>query len=97
MVNFCILPTDILCPAWLHNYIHEAGYYVDGANKGNKISLNCGNGVALNGKTAKPSHDVKEGDIIEISFGQGALKVEVLSVAEHALKADAAGMYREIT
>ena len=23
VVNFCILPTDVLCPAWLHEYIHE--------------------------------------------------------------------------
>jgi len=23
VVNFCILPTDVLCPAWLHNFIHE--------------------------------------------------------------------------
>lgn len=23
VVNFCILPTDVLCPAWLHVYIHE--------------------------------------------------------------------------
>ncbi len=23
VVNFCILPTDVLCPAWLHNYIHR--------------------------------------------------------------------------
>ena len=23
VVNFCILPTDVLCPAWLHNYIHQ--------------------------------------------------------------------------
>lgn len=23
VVNFCILPTDVLCPAWLHQYIHE--------------------------------------------------------------------------
>jgi formylglycine-generating enzyme required for sulfatase activity len=22
-VNFCILPTDVLCPTWLHNYIHD--------------------------------------------------------------------------
>lgn len=22
-VNFCILPTDVLCPAWIHRYIHE--------------------------------------------------------------------------
>ena len=23
VVNFCILPTDVLCPAWLHNFIHR--------------------------------------------------------------------------
>ena len=23
VVNFCILPTDVLCPVWLHEYIHE--------------------------------------------------------------------------
>jgi hypothetical protein len=23
VVNFMILPTDVLCPAWLHNFIHE--------------------------------------------------------------------------
>lgn len=28
VVNFCILPTDVLCPAWLHQYIHET-YWLD--------------------------------------------------------------------
>ena len=23
VVNFCILPTDVLCPAWLHEYVHK--------------------------------------------------------------------------
>lgn len=23
VINFCILPTDVLCPAWLHEYIHQ--------------------------------------------------------------------------
>lgn len=23
VVNFCILPTDVLCPAWIHEYIHK--------------------------------------------------------------------------
>ena len=55
-----------------------------------------GGRVSVNGKVAKPSHDVKVGDVIELSFGQGKLKVEVLSVAEFAAKADAASMYREI-
>ena len=28
VINFCILPTDVLCPAWLHNYIHQT-YWID--------------------------------------------------------------------
>ena len=23
VLNFCILPTDILCPSWIHDYIHQ--------------------------------------------------------------------------
>lgn len=52
--------------------------------------------VSVNGKLQKASYQVKIGDEIEIAFGQRALKVEVVSVQEHALKADAATMYREI-
>ena len=37
----------------LSAYVQEAGYYVDGANKDNTISLNCGNGVKLNNSKAK--------------------------------------------
>lgn len=52
--------------------------------------------VCVNGRPAKASYDVKLGDIIEIRFGQHILKVEVLAVNEHAAKADAPAMYREI-
>jgi len=52
--------------------------------------------VLVNGKTARASYDVKKGDIIEIRFGQKTVKVEVTVVAEHAAKADASAMYREI-
>ena len=52
--------------------------------------------VSVNGKRAKASYDVKENDIIEITFGQKTLKVKVLDVREHALKADAAGLYEVI-
>ena len=51
--------------------------------------------VSVNGRKAKASYEVKTGDIIEIRFGQRTLKVEVLSVSEHATKADAPAMYRE--
>ena len=55
-----------------------------------------GGRIVVNGKQAKASYDVKIGDIIEIPFGQRLLRVEVLSVQEHATKDDAAGMYREL-
>ena len=53
--------------------------------------------IMVNGRTVKASYAVKEGDIIEIAFGQRTLKVEVLNVQEHATKNDAAAMYREIS
>ena len=39
---------------------------------------------------------MKIGDVIEISFGQRTVKVEVLALAESTKKEDAAAMYREI-
>ena len=52
--------------------------------------------VMVNGKEAKPSYQVKVGDIIEIAFGQRVLKVEVLDVAEHTTKETASALYREV-
>lgn len=55
-----------------------------------------GERVSVNGKKARASYEVKLGDVIEIRFGQRALKVEVLAISENAQKADAPAMYREI-
>ena len=52
--------------------------------------------VSVNGRTAKPSAEVKPGDTVEISFGSKTLRAEVLSVQETVGKAGAAAMYREI-
>ena len=49
--------------------------------------------VSVNGRRAKASYDVKEGDIIEIAFGQKRLKIRVLAVKENVSKTDASGMY----
>ena len=38
--------------------------------------------ITLNGKVAKASLNIKPGDIIEISFGDKQVKVEVLSIEE---------------
>jgi len=52
--------------------------------------------VSVNGRIVKASYDVKIGDIIEIRFGQRTLKAEVISISEHATKATAPAMYREL-
>ena len=52
--------------------------------------------VSANGRVVKASYDVKEGDKLEIRMGERVIKVEVLEVKEHALKGDAAMMYRVI-
>ncbi|MBE6564159.1 MAG: RNA-binding S4 domain-containing protein [Ruminococcaceae bacterium] len=49
--------------------------------------------VTVNGRPAKASYDVKEGDIIEVTFGERTLKVRVKDVKEHTLKAEAASLY----
>ena len=49
--------------------------------------------VMVNGRRAKASYDVKEGDVIEITFGQRTLRLRVLSVRESVAKADAAELY----
>ena len=49
--------------------------------------------VTVNGKRAKASYEVKEGDVIKITFGQRTLKVKVLNVKEFTAKADAASLY----
>lgn len=52
--------------------------------------------VSINGKVAKAGTEVKEGDIIEISFGMNPLKVEVLSVKETVKKEEAKEMFRTL-
>lgn len=52
--------------------------------------------VSVNGKPAKPGKDIKVGDIITVRFGQKALSVEVLALAEAVRKEDAGAMYKEV-
>lgn len=50
--------------------------------------------VLVNGKTAKASLNVKEGDVIEIQFGTRTVKAEVLNVQETVRKEEAKELYR---
>ena len=52
--------------------------------------------VSVNGRRAKASYDVKEGDVLEITFGQRTLKIRVLEVKETVSKAQASEMYEVI-
>ena len=52
--------------------------------------------VVINGKEAKPSTNVKEGDILEITFGEKKLKIKVLNIKDSTKKEDAGEMYEVI-
>lgn len=53
--------------------------------------------VSVNGKPAKPSAEVKPGDILELSFGSKKLRVEVLQISEYMPKEKTDGMYRVLS
>jgi ribosomal 50S subunit-recycling heat shock protein len=57
----------------------------------------CSGGrVTINGREAKPAHDVKSGDVLEVRFGAKTIRVEVVSVDEKTRPNDAPAMYREL-
>lgn len=52
--------------------------------------------VVVNGKQARASYDVKEGDMIEITLGARVVKVKVTQVKEVVRKEDASTMYEPV-
>lgn len=52
--------------------------------------------VEVNGKVARASYEVKEGDLIVIRMGSNLIRAKVCSVKEFATKDDAALMYELI-
>ncbi len=50
--------------------------------------------VTVNGKTAKAAAEVKEGDTVEIRFGDKLTRFEITNVRETVRKEEAAEMYR---
>lgn len=55
-----------------------------------------GERISVNDRIAKPSRDVKIGDVIEIRFGSHALKIRVLNTNEKARKEESSEMYEVI-
>lgn len=52
-----------------------------------------GGRVEVNGKSVKPSHRIKEGDVIEIGFNSGTVKFKVVMIKETVRKEEAEKMY----
>ena len=52
--------------------------------------------VTVNGRRAKASYEVKEGDVIAVGFGTRTLEIRVKSVADNVSKSDASAMYEII-
>ena len=55
-----------------------------------------GERVNVNGRQVKARDQVKEGDVIEVAFGNRTMRVEVTQISETASKADAPAMYKEL-
>ena len=53
--------------------------------------------IEINGRVVKPSHEVKAGDIVAVTFGTRRLEIRVLSIIEPKKKQDAADMYEIIS
>ncbi|MCL1944837.1 MAG: RNA-binding S4 domain-containing protein [Firmicutes bacterium] len=54
------------------------------------------NKVCVNGNTAKAGKQLVVGDIIEISFGQKTLKLQVANILNSTKKSDSQDMYKII-
>ena len=52
--------------------------------------------VVVNGKQARASYDVKEGDVIEITLGARVVKVKVTQVKDVVRKEEASTMYEPV-
>lgn len=50
--------------------------------------------ILVNGKAARASYEVKEGDVLTIQLGTRELKAEIVSVQDVVAKNDAALLYR---
>ena len=53
--------------------------------------------ISVNGRVVKPSYNIKVGDVVEIAFNSGAVKIEILDIKETVKKEQAENLYRIIT
>ena len=53
-----------------------------------------GGRISVNGKNVKPAYDLKVGDVVDIRFGEGSVRFEVLELREFVRKEEAEKLYR---
>lgn len=53
--------------------------------------------IEINGRIVKPSHEVKAGDVVTITFGNRRLEIRVLSTEEVKKKQEASSLYEIIS
>ena len=56
-----------------------------------------GGRVKINGKTVKPAHEVKVGDVVELGFQSGTVILKVLVVKETVRKEETSSLYEIIS
>lgn len=57
----------------------------------------CNGGkVEVNSKSVKPSYQVKEGDVVKLTFGNGSVCFKILCVKENVKKEEASSLYEII-
>lgn len=52
--------------------------------------------VFINDKRAKPGDEVAIGDIVQLDFGTGSIKIEVLDTQDNVKKGNASKLYKNI-
>ncbi|MEW8973596.1 MAG: RNA-binding S4 domain-containing protein [Tissierellaceae bacterium] len=52
--------------------------------------------VLINDRVSKPGDDVKVGDIVQVKFGSGIMKLKVLKLMDNAGKDEASTLYEII-
>lgn len=53
-----------------------------------------GGRIRLNDREVKPSHPVNVGDVIELGFSSGAVKVKIVDIKETVRKEEAENLYQ---
>ena len=53
--------------------------------------------VSINGREVKPGHQIKAGDVVEITYTSGSLKFRIDEIKETVKKDEASSLYTIIT